>query len=789
MKFQRNNKLATTAIVLMFTLSIFMAGITAVAAQGTVTFFYVMAAPNPIGVNQETLITLQINRLVQNAPGFQCEITDPDGETWIEWGPANSNPVAAAWFYFTPTKIGNYTLTGSWPGSGQYAGSTGSLTLTVQEEPIVNLPSVPLPVDPWTRPVYGENKDWWKVADSWLMFSYDRTDKPERRQSCFAPYTSAPDSAHILWNKPLAFGGIAGGRLGDNIFYTGNSYEQHYIPIIVNGLIIFTDRSPDGSTVWGTRCIDLYTGEEVWYLDRTDVAFGQLVLIHNLNEHGVIPYLWFGSGSSYTIYDPLTARQLFTISGVPSGTTTIGPNGEILVYSLSGSTLTLWNSTKAMGATTGSSFTPRGTVSGSGTEWTTTLQGASGGSLDINPVEGLVLLAPGGFMSSATGTYRSYALPPNYGRPAASTPLLSSSQVSGQGEVRRSANVGDGAFAVFDAGPNVFTIYNMTSGAVIKTTDPLESGWATFIYVHHIAYGKLIAIGYDGYIHAYDVTNSSTEGDWHYYFGSSAFENAYGSYPTWNGMTIADGKIFVCADEHSQDSIPWRGGKLWVVDVATGELVWDISGWHKVPVIADGIATAINAIDMQIYTFGKGPSATTVSAPDVVVPLGSSIMITGTVTDQTPSSKDTPAISDEWMGRWMEYLYMQKPYPVDATGVEVYLEVTDDNDNTYLIGTTTTDKTGAFGFMYTPEIPGNFTVTATFPGSNSYGMSLATTYFAISEEEGAVDVNLPPYGSEQWPAYPDTISYTTLDLALMAAVVVAIVIGVVNLLMLRKRKD
>lgn len=789
MKFQRNKKLATISLTLMLTLSVFMAGITAVSAQGNPTFFYVMLAPDVVGVNQTVLVTLQINELVNNAPGFECEVEAPNGTVIHLFGPAVGNPVAAQWFYFTPDAVGDWVFTGWWSGTGQYQDDDGSATLVVQEDPIPYYPDVPLPVDPWTRPIYGENKNWWMVADSWLMFSYDRTTKPERRKSCFAPYTSAPDSGHILWTKPLAFGGVSGGRLGDNTYYTGNSYEQHYIPIIVNGLIIFTDRSPDGATVWGTRCIDLYTGEEVWYLDRTDLAWGQLVLISNLNEHGVIPYLWFGSQSTYDIYDPMTARELFTMTNVPSGTITTGPNGEILVYSLSGTTLTLWNSTLAMhNAGNDDYWTPTGTISGSGaTEWTTTLQGASG-SLMINPEEGSLITYPSSWTGSAEGTYSGYALPPNYGRPGSSTTRLWTKQITGDGEIRASANVADGAFAVFDAGPNFFTIYNATDGTIIKTTEELESGWATFIYVHHIAYGKLIAIGYDGYIHAYDVTNASKDGDWHYYLGSAGFENAYGSYPTWNGMTIADGKIFVCADEHSSDAIPWRGGKLWVVEVATGELAWEISGWHKVPVISDGIATAINPLDMQIYTFGKGPSATTVSAPDVVVPLGSSIMITGTVTDQTPSSKDTPAISDEWMSAWMEYLYMQKPFPEDATGVEVIIEVTDSNNNSYIIGTPTSDNTGAYGLMYTPTIAGNFTVTAYFVGTNSYGMSMAKTYFSISEEGQAVDIDIPQYGQGNWPPYPDSISYTTVDLVLIAAVVVAIVIGVLNLLMNRKQK-
>ena len=39
----------------------------------------------------------------------------------------------------------------------------------------------------------------------------------------------------------------------------------------------------------------------------------------------------------------------------------------------------------------------------------------------------------------------------------------------------------------------------------------------------------------------------------------------------------------------------------------------------------------------MIYCFGKGSSATTVSAPQIVPPLGSTVQLTGTVTDQSPS--------------------------------------------------------------------------------------------------------------------------------------------------------
>ena len=89
--------------------------------------------------------------------------------------------------------------------------------------------------------------------------------------------------------------------------------------------------------------------------------------------------------------------------------------------------------------------------------------------------------------------------------------------------------------------------------------------------------------------------------------------------------------------------------------------------------IADGYYTVLNNYDGKVYTFGKGPSATTVSAPDVAVEVGQTFTITGTVTDQSPGQKDTPAISDEDMSAWMEYMHMQKNRPADAKGVTVNL--------------------------------------------------------------------------------------------------------------------
>ena len=113
------------------------------------------------------------------------------------------------------------------------------------------------------------------------------------------------------------------------------------------------------------------------------------------------------------------------------------------------------------------------------------------------------------------------------------------------------------------------------------------------------------------------------------------------------------------------------------------------------------------------------------------------MLIQGTVTDQSPGqtclgipAAGTPAISDASMSDWMAYLYMQQPKPTNATGVPVTLSVFDPNNNTYAIGTTTSDVNGHFGLMWTPPVPGYYTITATFAGSNSYYGSTAETPMA-----------------------------------------------------------
>jgi hypothetical protein len=130
------------------------------------------------------------------------------------------------------------------------------------------------------------------------------------------------------------------------------------------------------------------------------------------------------------------------------------------------------------------------------------------------------------------------------------------------------------------------------------------------------------------------------------------------------------------------------------------------------------------------------------------------------------------------MSQFMAYLYMQKPEPTNTTGVPVSIDVIDSNGNYRTIGTTTSDASGAFSFQWTPDIPGKYTVIATFAGSTSYWPSSAESAFAVSEAPSVAPT-----------ATPQSNLATTADLmTYMVAVAIAIIIAIaiVGFLILRK---
>jgi len=835
-KFQKKQTLTTIALILVLILSASaLMAIVPTASAAVVqidTYAYVMLSPDSAGIGQQVLVSYRIDKVrfgaidtANHFEGFSVTISKPDGTTETK-SSLDVDSTSGGWFIYTPTQVGTYKFQTHFPAQWANGTSFGvpytyfykasdssQVSLTAQQNPIQGIPDNPLPTDAWIRPINAENKGWSQISANWLMRNYDHPNRGFCMTTAVALYTSAPNSAHILWAKPIIFGGQGGGMFGDASYYTGLSYEQFYIPLILEGRIIYTEHGPTGTAPFGTRVLNLYTGEEIMFLNNTDIAFAQVVKIDNPNEHGLIAYLWSTSGpstnSTWYMYDAFTGRQILTVTNVTwgglggfnGGPTAFGPKGEVLSYSFSGTgdnrRLICFNSTKAIyarGAIDTWSPTHLGTIDGSrGIEYNVSIPYIAG--LSISAIgEGYILA------QVRDANQFPYVLTDVAFNQATGQQLW----VKNRTEIytaffAQPQSIRDGIYIQRDEGKMVTYAYSIQTGNQLWVTEPLPTGWGIFEYQRDIAYGKIYTTGYTGAVRAYDATTGRLA--WEYDMGSAGYETVYGTWPTYNGFTIADEKIFLSNDEHSPDSVLWRGSKLYALNTTDGTLVWSIAGMMRNPAIADGLLTALNSYDGQVYTFGKGPSATTVTTPDAAIPLGTGVMIKGSVTDQSPGQKNTPAVADESMAAWMEYLYMQKPMPSDAQGVQVVLTAIDPNGNTQNIGTATTDISGNFGLLWTPPVAGQYQIKATFAGTNSYSSSYAMTYLGVgpaaaTPQPTATPTAVPtvaptstptPTASPSPAPQPEAGPSTDMYIIAAAAAVIIVVVAVAALV-LRKRK-
>ena len=58
----------------------------------------------------------------------------------------------------------------------------------------------------------------------------------------YNPYSDAPLAPHVIWTKPVAFGGLTGGEFGGtdtSNFYSTSQYEPKWAPIIMNGVMYY----------------------------------------------------------------------------------------------------------------------------------------------------------------------------------------------------------------------------------------------------------------------------------------------------------------------------------------------------------------------------------------------------------------------------------------------------------------------------------------------------------------------------------------------------------------------
>jgi hypothetical protein len=792
------------------------------AASTMKTYAFIGAMPNPVGVGQEVLLHVGITQALQNAAdgwtGLTVTVTKPDGKTET-LGPFRTDSTGGTGTVYVPTMTGNYTLQTSFPeqivpqaisgfagtslpvpaGTVMQSSTSDKLILVVQEEQLKYYTGSPLPTEYWTRPIDAQHREWSTIAGNWI--GYPRYDAP------FVPDNDGPESGHIIWAKPLVMGGLAGGEMGDHAFECGDAYEGFFASsVIIGGNLYYNKFNSNG----GTRveqevvAVNLRTGEELWTRNwnNTRLAFGQVFYWDSWNYHAVFDYLWTTTGSTWDAYDAQTGRWEYRMTNVPSGTQVRGEKGEIYIITINSQNgwMTQWNSSRTVQPqTTGSQSDGSWIRSNLGTtfdarngyDWNVTIPASLPGSavsFDLGDKAIGVEVQPSGVKTWALNLKPGQEGQLLYNQNWNAPPSWTDSNVT---LAFRRISTKDDIFVVWMKETRQWWGFSASTGQLVW--GPTEPQHYLNIYASSrdtIAYGKLITLGYSGEANAYDVKTG--EHLWTYYARDPLNEILWGNnWPMYMGF-VTDGKIYLHTTEHSSVDPKPRGANFYCLDIETGEEVFTLNirghHWGESPIIGDSIIAMYNTYDQRIYAIGKGPTATTVSAPNTVIPLGSAVMISGTITDISPGTLEyalkarfpngVPAVSDASMGEWMKYVYMQFERPMDITGVEVILTVTDSNGNTYEIGKATSDSNGMFSYQWTPEIPGKYTIYATFAGSKSYCGSSAQTFFGVDETLPTPDPTNEPITSMS----------DTYFIPAVVGIILAIAIGfAVTIMVLKKR--
>ena len=717
-----------------------------------------------------------------------------------------------------------------WPSTANgysacyYEPSVSSVvTMTVQQAPIAGYANIPLPTAYWSNPVNAQNRVWASIMGDWLepcgpnSNTETSTANPALR---YQPDGTSPTTSHIDWTKQIWFGGIVGGSLGQSNYYTGESYEQMLTPIIISGNLYYT--SPEVPRE-GFYCVNLRTGQQEWYQNYTaantispatsttpaltnlpnTINLGQDYNYVTDNQLGVLSYLWAVGAGTYTMYDAYTGDEILQLAPAPSGgSPAYGPDGSLLLYFVGNNWLAMWNSSQAIPAPSTVSANAqywrpdsyRGqTLNWSqGIQWNVTTLNIPGQAIEHVDYPDDVLItyslaigvttSPAGILAGYNATTGTMLWTENETGPLATV----SSTTRGMGAMA------DGVFTEAYLGTQTWYGINIYTGAQLWTITPPAnetSAWGVYEMLNNIdpSLGIMFTSSYDGDINAYNVNTGTLLWTW---MGPYAgFNTPYGTYP-FGGlagstqMTCIDGQLYATTGDHSHVGDPMYQGEF-IVDLneTTGAPIWTNNGWWQFPAFSDGYMVALNGYDNSLYCFGQGPTATNVTAA-----LGmndpAQVLVSGSVTDQSPGetclgipAAGTPAISDASMTQWTEYLYQQQPEPMNATGVPVTLSYTDPNGNTYTMGTTTSDINGQYSYTFTPTIPGTYTITATFGGSNSYFSSSAQTTMLFHPPSVVTPTNTPTSVADMY-FVPAT-----------AGIIVIIIIGfiVLALLMLRKK--
>ena len=726
--------------------------------------------------------------------------------------------------------VGNYTTA---QGISQ-AGYTDSYTKTcyykpaysevqktvVQENPVLPWPTSPLPTDYWTRPIQAQNREWWIIAGDYPWFGpsggttwdqqYPKTSTTWTGQRHFIPWVQAPNTAHVVWKQLGAISGMLGGDQGTYSMTTGGGSPN----IIFQGKGYQSVTKPfDGTTQSVLKCYDIRTGQVIW--ERTGlptltyIEYGEgLPSVAGATASvGITPALVAIANNQLIKINPSTGAVSVNVSIPSFASNTYYMNGYVLSEQI-------LNTTGGLGApgtpTAGIYRLINWTTFGTSSNFTTRITGNVtwpraelfsttfywGNIQDYETGISFLIREPN------TWDFANYGFPyvlvsyDNASGIRYNTRIAAYSQKTGatlwditvpESVYSSGACVADhGKLVVLmrdsstGTGSGYFMCFDQSTGKLLWKSETMDYPWDNTgfgAYSTASAYGMFFRFAYSG-VYAFDWDTGKIV--WKYEAPAfSQFETPYHDanattvYSFNSGGWIADGKLYTYNTEHTPTEPITRGWGVHCINITTGEKIWTTKMVGSVGAIADGYLT-VSGSDGYMYVYGKGLTTTSVSAPQKTIFQGESLIISGSVLDQSPAQPGTPCVSKDSMTTNMEYLHCQMPidglwHNETITGVPVSVDAVDPNGNIAHIADVVTDGySGTFGYTWTPTIQGQYKLTATFKGDDSYGSSFATTYASV----GA------PISSTTATATTNSIDITTPIATYVIAGVIAIIIAI-----------
>jgi hypothetical protein len=696
--------------------------------------------------------------------------------------------------------------------------STDWQNLTVQNEMVGSWPPAALPNDYWTRPVSLANREWWPILGDWPQDGYQgggptwdalypNTNTQYAANYNFHPWIKAPNTPHIVWKQEHAIAGLIGGPAGiygmtsspggPSVIYQGRCYQTYNKPGVGQVAASYNLRTgqvyyeiptasgghtPTEVVYYPPQASSTILGELAqisWSAELIDISGTTLFKVNPytgaVTNYSISPV---NTGSAYNYFYNQYGGMSLAVQNLSSSTR--------IQYNLINWTTQGTSNTFANRVLTNTTYSPAGRATFFGAGVVNDTDRYSG-DVQIDFTSGIWCQVDAYEQLNTTATYGGIVI--------TAYDILSGNSLWSKNvtipEYSRSDYITDhGTIAILTI-LGTWQGYDLKTGALKWTTPRMDYPWGANsfgAYAVASAYGLFYRFSYDG-VYAFNWNDGSIA--WHYMapalnqWETPYLENGTAQYSFNSGGWLADGKLYVANSEHTPSWPLTRGWQLHCINATTGEGIWKIVSDATPSAAADGYLIASSSETGYNYAFGKGLSATTITAPNVVLPLGDGMVIQGTVLDESPAQLGTPCVSKESMTTQMQYLHMQ--YPIDGIyhnetiyGVPVTLTALDPNGNSINIGTVTSDGYyGTFSKTWTPTIAGDYKIIATFAGDDSYSSSSAVTTISIGtpsatatpvQEKAATDYTMP-----------------IISVGIGLAIIVVVSVAIATILILRKR--